>query len=114
MEKERLERIEFERQAREKAEKEAAEKAERDRKAAELAEQQRKAAEEAENRRIEAARPDIDKVRLFGKTLRELAIPAVQTEGAKQHLALIRQDLIDLAERCERYSVARRKVVSRS
>ena len=112
-EKVRLDRIEFERQAKERAEREAAEKAERDRKAAEIAEAHRKAAEEAETRRLEAARPDVEKVKAFGKAIRGLQLPEVANAGARDFLALVQQDLVEIAERCEGWTVARRKAVSR-
>lgn len=119
-EKERLDRIEFERQAREKAEaeakinaerlaKERAKKAEEARLAAEAAEKARLAAEAEEARRIEAARPDVEKIRGYGAFLRGLVLPDVKTEAARNFVSNLRVQIETLADNCEAFTVSRKK-----
>jgi len=112
-EQERLDRIKFEQEARERAAKEAAEKAEQDRVAAENAERARLAAEAEEARRVEAARPDVEKVHLFAKTLRTLAYPDVTNEAAVALLTEVKASVGVLANRCEAFTVGRRKAGAR-
>lgn len=93
-EKERLDRIEFERQAKERAEKEAEERVKRELAAAEqkriadeLAAKQKAEADRIEAERIEAMKPDVEKVRDFGRLLGSLELPDVQSKEAKAVLA---------------------------
>lgn len=112
-EQERLDRLEFERQARERAAEEARQQAERDRLAAEAAEKARLAAEAEEARRVEAARPDVEKMHLFGRALKSVAFPDVTNDAAVTLLAEVRSGLRALGDRCEAFTVAKRKAGAR-
>lgn len=110
-EKERLDRIEFERVAREKAAEEARQEAARQAEIAEHNRQRREkeqlaraAEEKAEAARIEAAKPDMKKVREFGDYLNTMAVPEVQHQGAKEFLAFIRLEIRNIAIRCKDYT----------
>ena len=99
--REKAEREEFERQAKITAEREAKERAEQERIEAEqerIREEERKAAEAA---RIEALRPDIEKVTLFAKKLRDIEIPVVADESVRLELYRALIEIGQLADRLE-------------
>lgn len=85
-EREKAERIEFERQAKIKAETEAVAKAERDRLAA---------AEQAA--KLAALAPDIEKVRAFAAAIRALQAPTVKSKQVAACLVAARQGLEQVA-----------------
>jgi len=111
LEAERLaaDKAEADRQAKLKAEVEAKELAERkatEAKAkAELEAKEREEARLEEQARLEAARPDVEKIREFAAGVRSIALPVVKTAAAKDAVIDIRSRLEALAVFCETYKV---------
>jgi DNA repair exonuclease SbcCD ATPase subunit len=103
-EKERLDRLEFERQAREKAEAEAKAKAEADRIEAERqkAEAEEQAKRDAE--RAEALKPDKEKIAAFAKKIRALKPPTCQTEEGSKIIVLAMAKILETAEYLEDFA----------
>lgn len=114
-ERERLNRAKFEQEARERAEKEAAERVERQRVEAIRAKEEvdrlaKVEAEEAaaELARIEAAWPDVEKIRQYGEQIRALATSprtAFTTEPARIFATDIYDRLLAIADDCKKYTV---------
>lgn len=104
-ERQRLERIEFERLAKEKAEKEARERVERERIEAERAKREAELVAEAERRRVAEQTPDVEKIREYGKALRALVVPVVKTAVARKFLAASVDEVLLIADSCERQTV---------
>lgn len=103
-EKARLEREEFERQAKIKAEQEAAAKAERERVAAEEARVKELERQAAEKARLEAVKSDVEKVRDYGKVIRGLAKPPeVKSREAWRAVNDAYETLMESAEKLESF-----------
>lgn len=100
-EQERLARIEAERVAKERAEREAREREERERIEAERLEAERA----AEAKRIEDAKPEVAKVRGYGKRLLSVEWPPVSSDIAKEFMAKVAVDLQAVARRCIEFKV---------
>jgi hypothetical protein len=109
-EKERLDRIEFERVAKEKAIEKARLEVERETAIgiaeAERHNQERRAREveeKAEAARMEAAKPDVAKIREFGAQLNLIHRPGLHHKEASDFMDLIMKDLAHIAEFCKAY-----------
>ncbi len=103
VEKIRLAQEEANRVAREEAKELAAKRAEFDRQEAERRLVEAEKAKEAERLRREAARPDVEKVKEFGRRLREIEHPVLQSNEVIEFMAEIEGEVESLADRCERF-----------
>lgn len=103
--KRKQEQEERERQIRIQAEKDAAERIEREQKAAAERKAAQERAEAAERARIEAARPDVEKIRAFALTLDRIPLPDVTTQAGEVFVDRIRTALIQLSKECAGFKV---------
>jgi chromosome segregation ATPase len=106
LERERQERAEFERQAKIRAEEEAKVRMERERVEAEEARRREEERQAEHARRIEAMKPDIERVRDFGRELLTLAIPDVQAHEAREILDIAWNDIRAIAAELEAFGKA--------
>jgi chromosome segregation ATPase len=115
-ERQRLERIEFERVAKEKAEIEAKEQFERKERerieaekaakvAAEKAAKEKADREEKARLKKEAAKPDVQKIKDFAAVLSSLSLPVVKSEEAKQFVAGVDLSLNVIIEKCNEFEI---------
>lgn len=103
-EKARVEREEFERQAKIKAEAEAKEKAERERVAAEEAKVKEAERQAAEKVRLEALKGDVEKVRDYGKAIRAIkSPPEVKSREAWKQVNDAFENLMEIADKLEAF-----------
>lgn len=106
---EAVERAKREKEIAEKAAADAKAKAEKD--VADRAEQEklRQEREAAETRAAELARPDIEKIRAFGRTLTDISVPVLKTgTPAAEFLSAIVRDLGAIATRCIQFTHKKR------
>jgi chromosome segregation ATPase len=108
-ERDRLERMEFERQAKIRAEKEAREQMERERIDAVRRRKAEADAAEMERQQLEASKPDIKKIHEFGQTLRDLPRPDVSNKTAHQFMQEIDLQLLTIVTACEQFTVKKGK-----
>lgn len=101
--KRKQEQDERERLIRIQAEKDAAERIEREQRAAAERKAAQERAEAAEKARIEAARPDVEKINAFAKTIDRVALPDVTTESGEAFVDHIRSVLNQLAQECAEF-----------
>jgi colicin import membrane protein len=116
-ETERLNRIEFERNAKERAVREAEERALRERLDKARADKLQADEEADEQRRIEAARPDLEKIRRLGVAVREFASEprtAYTTDPARLFAVGVHDELVRIADRCKAYSVATKRTAKKA
>lgn len=102
-EKRRLERIEFERQAKERAEQQARERMERERVEAERRAAEQRRIAEAEAARVAALRPDTEKLAAWAAELRKAHAPAVEDESAAALAAWAVGELNNIADALESF-----------
>lgn len=101
--KEKADREEFERQAKIRAEQEAKERAAREAREAEERRIEEGQRQECERARLEAMRPDVEKVRAFGKTVRALKGPEVSSVEAEFAMHAALADLDGIAAELEAF-----------
>jgi len=103
-ENDRLERIAWQEKEAKRLKAEAEAKAERDR----FAEIERKKEEAAELARLEAAKPDVEKIKAFGRSLEALPDPVVKSQEAVKFLAEINDRLDFIITSCKEFKLAKR------
>jgi fused signal recognition particle receptor len=102
---ERIDRELFEKAAKEQAEQEAAARAKRT-----IEEAKRQHAEDvAEAKRIEAARPDVEKIRSMGDTLEAIQWPMPNDAGAQAFVLTMKEDVLRAARLCRGYATPKKK-----
>ena len=97
-----LEAARKEAEERTRVETEARLKREAEELAAREAEEKRLA--EIERQRIEAMRPDVEKVHLFGKSLRDIGFPVVSSDEAHDFCVGLVKRIHELADECEQFA----------
>lgn len=107
--KERADREEFQKlvaiEAKEKAEREAAERVKQQQAEAERI----KAEEAAEAKRIADAKPDVEKIRQFGKRLSQVECGKLTSAEANAFVGKILNELTRIQESCAAFTIAKRK-----
>lgn len=103
-EKERLDRIKWEQAAKEMAEKTAKRDAEEREATNRMMNEARAAEEKAEPARIEAAKPDVGKIRELAQIIGGIPRPDVKHKEQRDFLTTIFAALNELAKRCESYT----------
>jgi len=101
---EELERIHKESAETARKEAEARIKREAEEKQAKLIETERKAKARAE--KLEAAKPDVEKIRAMGSLLRSIPLPVVKGKEALEFIDGLKVDIEEIALACEQYEAA--------